>query len=205
MNLKEAFRYQNFLEKVFDETVRALNNIRDAYVITNMHKRKAANPEAEDKVEIEDKANDYRIDTLIAFGGKLIEERYALSTAISKAKTGLDVDIDAITAVNKFRQTLSKSAQQVLNYKPKNKTKQGTDYRFTEQNGSQVYYYDIDITFDEDFDREKTREMHKTLVKEADRDSIAIDVALVTANVDFEPMFDVNDSFDDAVDKFLDA
>ena len=53
------------------------------------------------------------------------------------------------------------------------------------------------------FDRNKLRRLCSDLSRQADETSRALDAALITAQVDYEPPFDVNDTFADAFEQFL--
>ena len=44
----------------------------------------------------------------------------------------------------------------------------------------------------------------RSLIKEADEVSAKVDAAFVNTEVNFEPRFDVNDSFDDVMERYYD-
>ena len=53
MNLKEAFRYQNKIQRLMDEAEILLRNERNVTKVTNTALRHKANPEAEDETTLE--------------------------------------------------------------------------------------------------------------------------------------------------------
>ena len=54
MNLKESFRYQNFLENMLAYAGNSLTDREHSLTITKNHLRKKANAEAEDMMETDD-------------------------------------------------------------------------------------------------------------------------------------------------------
>ena len=107
MNLKEAFRYQNFLDRMMLSVRDSISQKDHALKTTETHFRSAANPEAEDRVEEVNKGEFYQNDDVIRLGLKLIDEKKTLSYAITQAKLSCGVNIDAESETNKFRQNVS--------------------------------------------------------------------------------------------------
>lgn len=49
MNIKEAFRYQNFMGEIIDKTIYYLGNSVNVMKTTQEHMRKKVNPDGEDE------------------------------------------------------------------------------------------------------------------------------------------------------------
>ena len=78
MNLKESFRYQNFLEGLMVAACDSLTNREHTMIVTKTHLRNKANPEADDVVEQVDFGKFYKNDDVLDFMLKLVEEKYNL-------------------------------------------------------------------------------------------------------------------------------
>lgn len=145
----------------------------------------------------------YKNDDVLDFILCLVEEKEQLTTAIGQAKASVGFDIDAAVATNKFRQTAVGRIKGELRYIPSKRIERGTDYKFNVEGNQTQYYYDVEVIVEDAFDREKARNAAKDLVSKADEVSAAIDSAMVNTKVDYEPPFDVNDSFEDVMEAFL--
>ena len=89
MNLKESFRYQNFLESMMGEAGSSLIERTHAQEISKRHLRNKANPDAQDIEETMDFGDFYKNDDVLAFMSMLVEEKSKLTNAISRAKARL--------------------------------------------------------------------------------------------------------------------
>ena len=107
MNLKESFRYQNFLENMLAYAGNSLTDREHSLTITKNHLRKKANAEAEDMMETVDVGEFFKNDDVLKFMTMLVEERSKLTNAIGKAKASIGFDLDAAIETNKFRQTVA--------------------------------------------------------------------------------------------------
>lgn len=203
MNLKESFRYQNFLDRLMTDASYSLRNRDHCVVVTKTHLRKKANPEAEDFTETVDVDDFYNNDSVIAFMQWLIEERSKLTTAIGKAKASLDFDLDAAIETNKFRHQLSNAMRDMLRFTViKRVNEQGRDYKFNNEGNQTPYVYDVEVVSDEAYDVDSAKAVMRETAAESDRVSTMIDLAMINTNVDYEPTFDVNDSWDDVMNTF---
>jgi hypothetical protein len=205
MNLKESFRYQKFLDILMRSASSMLQNPCHCLETTKVHLRNAVNPAASDYTEVVDDGEFVPNDIMLAFMVHMIKEREKLSTAISRAKQSIDFDIDAAIETNKFRQTLNNSIRQMLRLvATKRKTKE-TDYKFDINEQQVAYRYDVEITTTERYDRENAKEIMREVIREADEVSAAIDSAMINTMVEYEPPYDVNESFDDVLEAFMKA
>ena len=209
MNLKESFRYQNFIKMMFDEARSSITSITHAYNVTKLHKRHEANPAAEDMPESPETPDYHENDKVISLMLALIDEKERLSKAISdtkftvKAVTGMSLDQD--TECNKMRREAASAINRMLSYKSKKTTERGSGYMLNNEGNQVQYTYDVEVIREEAFNRNSDREIMKKISSDADAISTAIDQAMVNYQVEFEPMFEVTDSFDDVMEKFLNA
>ena len=203
MNLKEAFRYQNYLETLMHSAISSITDRNHALTTTKHHLRSKANPEAEDLTEtIETEEKFFPNDDVIAFIVWLVEQRQVLSEAIYRAKAGIDFDIDAEIEANKFRQQAARSIQSMLRMTASKVRTSARDYKFDINGEQKPYYYDVEVEYTENYDRESAKEIRKSMIMKADTVSSEIDAAMINTTVDYEPRFDVNDSFDDVMTVF---
>lgn len=203
MNLKEAFRYQNFLDDKMCEAVNKFSNKDNAQRVTKMHLYSAANPDKEDKIEVSDPVYPYNADVIFDFMKYIVEEREKLGTAIGKAKASLSFDMDAAQSTNKFRQTLARAVTNMLLLKPQKRTEQGRDYKFNQEGNQMMYIYDIEVTAEDDFDREYLRSETRRFLETADEVSNQIDAAKINTQVSYNPKFSVNNTFDEMIEIFI--
>jgi len=203
MNLKESFRYQKFLDTMLNQARRSLCDPDHILKVTRMHLRNVANPDADNVEEVVELDTPFfPNDDVIRFMEWLVEERQKLSTAIGRAKASVGFDIDAAIDANKFRQIVYGGIKNMLAYNASKSKTQGRDYRFNINGDQTPYYYDIEVTKEEAFDREASRNVMRRMITEADQVSADIDAALINIQVDYVPKFDVNESFNDVMAAF---
>lgn len=203
MNLKESFRYQNFLESMMGYAGSSLTDREHSLTITRNHLRNKANAEAENLQEDVDFGEFYKNDDVLGFMLTLVEERNKLTNAISVAKASIGFDLDAAVETNKFRQTVAQRVKGMLRYTASKKIERGTDYKFNVEGNQTQYYYDIEVETKEAFDREGAKAVVRNIMSEADRISAEIDSAMINTTVDYNPPFNVNDSFEDVMAEYL--
>lgn len=202
MNLKEAFRYQNFLDSTMRTATNSISSMRRALKVTKTHLKSKANPDANDETEEVVTEESYTNDEVISLIQALVEERQSISEAIGNAKASVDFDIDAAIETNKFRQQAASAIRSMLSVRESTTTEQGRDYKFNVEGNQVPYYYDIEVSKTEAFDRSGSKDIMRGFIDKADEVSTNIDAALVNTQLVFEPRFDVNDSFDDIVGNF---
>ncbi len=209
MNIKEAFRYQRFLDQLLNEAGASICTTGHCVTTTKLHNIKEADPASEDKEEVVDEGEFFKNDDVISFMQRLIEERAKLTTAISEAKRHLNGsidDMDVANETNKFRRSTAARIKTMLSRtKPGKKVERGTGYKFNAEGNQMAFYYNIDVTTAENFDRAKAKSVMQALLKAADETSAAIDEAQVNTTVDYEAPWDVNDSFEDVMTQFCEA
>lgn len=203
MNLKESFRYQNFLDSMMRSAVASISQREHCLTITKTHLRNKVNPDAEDMVETVEVEAFYHNDDVLDFLEFLVNEKSVLTQKINQAKAAIDIDIDAAIESNKFRQSISGTIKNMMRYQPRKTTEQGRDYKFNVEGNQTTYYYDIEIESVDSYDRNKAKNLMRNLIAEADKNSTAIDAALINTQVDYEPKFDVNENFEDVMEAFI--
>ena len=203
MNLKESFRYQNFLESMMSSAGESITNREHSLSVTKKHLRSKANNDAADMDETVDFGEFHKNDDVLSFMLFLINEREKLTTAIGKAKATIGFDLDAAVETNKFRQTLAYRTKMMLRHTSAKRMERGTDYKFNAEGNQNQYFYDIEVEYTEAFDREAAKRLVKVISTEADKTSAAIDSAMINTQVEYTAPFNVNDSFDDVMEEFL--
>lgn len=204
MNLKEAFRYQNFLDRIFGAACVSIEKRDHCLTQTRNHLYNKVNPDMENvKEEVKTEEDFFANDDVIQAMLFLIEEKEKLSIAINKAKESIDMDIDAAVSVNKYRQLLNKSVAFMMRLNPCTRIETGIAQKFNSTGDPVDYKYDVEVTSVEAYDRKAAKKIMKKVISEADKTSAAIDFVKVNTTVDYTPVFDVNDSFDDVMNTFL--
>lgn len=204
MNLKEAFRYQNFLDRIFGAACISIEKRDHCLTQTRNHLYNKVNPDMENvKEEVKTEEDFFANDDVIQAMLFLIEEKGKLSIAINKAKESIDMDIDAAVSVNKYRQLLNKSVAFMMRLNPCTRIETGIAQKFNSTGDPVDYKYDVEVTSVEAYDRKAAKKMMKEVISEADKTSAAIDFVKVNTTVDYTPVFDVNDSFEDVMNTFL--
>ena len=203
MNLKESFRYQNFLDMMMRAASASIQQRDHCLKVTKTHLRSKANPDASDVTETVEGEVFFANDDVVAFMAWLVKEREKLTTAIGAAKASTGFDIDAAIETNKFRQTVNGSIKNMLRYTPTKRVEQGRDYKFNVEGNQTPYIYEIEVVSEEAYDKTGAKTLMREMISKADEVSAAIDAAMINTKVDYEPVFDVNETFDDVMTDFL--
>jgi len=204
VNLKEAFRFQNKLQTMMDEARGILGREQNITKVQNTYLRRKMMAGAEDETVMEQPATEYseQITDVAAFLLYLLEEREKLSTAIHKTKAVLDLPagLDGEMSLNSKRQEIANLFRFMAGLRNSETlvANGGTGYRFNNEGNQVSYRCDVKRVVTIHFDRNRIRRMCGELSRKADEISCALDAALVNAQVDYEPPFDVNDTFAEA-------
>ena len=204
MNLKEAFRYRNYLSTLFGETSSYLNHANNTTATKEIHLRSKANPDDEDEEVVAgesrfvDLDNNKMIDLLVA----VVDEISAISAAISTAKHNCDFDIDSQIDINKFRRSIVSTMETLNQMRPSERKIIGKGYKILSDGNQASYCYDIKVVTSIDFDRTKAKGVLKAMSAKADELSTRADEVLVSVVVDHEPKFSISDSFADIAEAF---
>ena len=87
--------------------------------------------------------------------------------------------------------------------KPCNRIETEIGHKFNVAGDPVDYKYDVKVTSEEAYDRDSAKKTMKKIISEADKISSEIDAAKVNTQVEYTPVFDVNDSFEDVMNTFL--
>lgn len=208
MNLKEAFRFQNKMTSVSREALRILSMDRNVVKVENTALCHKVNPEAQDETICENSETEYsdRITELAGLVMYLVEEREKLGQAIRKTKSAMDMDFDGETGLNVRRQEAAEVFAHMAEIRSSEEIHpcKGVGYKFNAEGNQVSYRCDLKKVTTINFDRNKIRAFATALHKKADRISAELDKQLVNAAVDYEPPFDVNDSFAAVVQWYID-
>ena len=205
MNLKDAFRYQNRLDTYFQSITSYLNYSNNIMVTKQEHLRSKSNPEALNETidTTKDRKISYPINKLIDFAVHIILEKSKLSEEIENTKKNCGLNIDSAISLNKKKQELSKVFSYMANIKAVERVTQGRANKFNVEGNQVSYTYDIKEVSTIDFDRNKVKTLSKNFAKEADEVSTMIDKIMIDCIVDFVPTYDMNDTFEDALEQFV--
>ena len=205
MNLKEAFRYQNYINGVLADAVCSLRDPRHSTKVTKTHLRSKVDSNLSDIVEVVDPGYDFfKNDDVIGFLDFLTIEKESLLIAIGKAKASIGFDLDAEINSNKFRREVASQIATMLKSCGSNKrNEKGIGYRFNSDGEQVQYYYDVEVETIDAFDRAGAKDLVRRMSGACDRVSTEIESKMINTNVNFKPAFDVNDSFEDTMERYL--
>lgn len=201
MNLKESYRYANYLDSLLNKVYAYLGNKGFVTTTKQNHLRSKANKEAEDEmIDIQKPFDvDFTPNNVIDFAVKVLAEKEALSKAIAAAKACTEINIDNAVAMNKKKQAFVYALNGIVNLKPTEKTIAGRAYKFDINNEQKPYIYDVTETTTIDFDRNDVKALIRKYNKECDEISAKLDAIEINTEVSFVPRWDVNDVFEDIV------
>ena len=207
MNLKEAFRYQNKLQRLMDEAQGILSMDRNVTKVENTALRHKVNPDAQDETTLETPRTEYaeQITEIAVLLMYLLDQRELLSNAIRNAKHDMDLDFDGEVSLNAKRQEIANIFRHMSEIRCSENLYpgEGTGYKFNAEGNQVPYRCDLKRVTSINFDRNKIRSYANALNKKADLVSAELDRSLVNTTVDYEPPFDVNDTFDEVLTAFL--
>lgn len=201
MNLKESYRYANYLDGLLSTAYTYLCNKGYVTITVEKHLRSRSNPDVEDETievqkpfDVEFKPND-----VIDFAVKVIEEKEKLSNAIAVSKSTTEIDIDNAIAMNKKKQGFVSVLNGIADIKPSETKATGKAYKFDINGEQKPYIYDVNRKTTIDFNRNDVRNLIKKYLKETDEISAKLDLIEITTQVDFVPTWDVNEKFEELV------
>lgn len=201
MNLKEAYRYANYLDRLLDTAYIYLGTQNFVTTSKQNHMRSKANKDAVD--EIIEVPKPYDVDftpnNIIDFAVKVIAEKEALTNAITNAKSKTEINIDNAIAMNKKKHEFIAVLENLSEIRPTERTIAGKDYKFDVNGAQKPYIYDICETTVIDFNRNDVKSLIKKYTKNCDDISSRLDVIEINTQVEFEPLFDITDDFEDIV------
>lgn len=201
MNLKESYRYANYLDNLLDTAYTYLRDRRFITTTKQEHLRSKANSEAENEIiEVQKPYDvDFTPNNIVDFVVKVIDEKEKLSSVIAKAKVETEINIDNAIAMNKKKQSFISVLKGMANIKASEKQTSGSDYKFNAEGNQVKYFYNITETTTIDYDRNSVRALAKKFLKETDEISAKLDAIEINTVLNFEPTFDINSTFEEVV------
>ena len=208
MNMKDAFRYSNKLQKLMEEAHNILSRERNVIRVEKTTLQSKVVAGAEDIVTYEVPETEYaeQITEVAGLLMVLLGEREKLSGAIRAAKQSMAIDFDGEVSLNAQRQGLANTFRKMNEIRNSEVTLAGggTGYKFNADGNQISFRCDLKKVTTINFDRKKTRAYANALSKKADQVSAELDKALVNTEVTYEAPFDVNDSFADVLQWHMD-
>jgi len=150
MNLKEAFRYLNHIDRLTQEVRNYLTTRENCTLVTQVHRKSKVNADAQDEVltteQIRDNWNTHKDIMQVAdFYIDLIREKHELSVLVAKVKAEQTFCVDAEVLTNKLRQeTLAVLLNMTRNNRATRRITRGSAYKFNAEGNQVSYYYDIE-------------------------------------------------------------
>ena len=201
MNLKESYRYANYLDGLLSTAYTYLRNKGFVTTTKQNHLRSKANNEAQDEIIEVQKPYDVEFtpNNVVDFVIKVLNEKETLFNAIADAKAGTEINIDNAIAMNKKKQGFVSILNGMADIKASESIVSGSDYKFNQEGNQVKYFYNIEQSTSIDFDRTDVRNLIKKYLKETDEISAKLDLIEITTQVDFAPTWDVNEKFEELV------
>ena len=201
MNLKESYRYANYLDRLLDTAYIYLRNKGFVTTTQQNHMRSKMNSEAKDEVIEVQKPYDVEFTPMnvVDFTVKILAEKEKLADAIVDAKSGTEINIDNAVAMNKKKQSFINALNNIADIKATERTTNGKDYKFDINGEQKPYIYEILETTTINFDRKDIKALIKKFSKECDDVSSKLDSIEINTEIEFNPSWDVNDKFEDIV------
>lgn len=204
MNLKQLYQYQNFLTELLAEARATLVVRSNCITETKTHMVSKANPAFSDYVEDIPTECKFDINVLVDFAMYIVGEKERLANRITEAKSG--TGIDAKTEANKHRRELCDVLKMMTtSHNPKARKEVGRGFTFNVEGNQVPYSYEIDVVERFNYDKQRTSDALKALLKEANETSEQIDAVKIMTIVDYDPLFCIEDTFEDCVMKFADS
>lgn len=201
MNLKESYRYANYLDDLLNTSHTYLRNKGFITTTKQNHLRSKANTDAQDEIVEVQKPYDVEFTPMnvIDFVVKVIDEKEKLANAIAVAKANTDINIDNAIAMNKKKQGFVSVLNGMVGIKATEKQTTGRDYKFDVNGEQKPYTYPVTEVTSISFDRDDVKGLIKKYNKVCDEVSAKLDEIEITTVVEFNPQFDINDTFEDLV------
>lgn len=202
MILKEAYRYQNFLERLLYDAMNFMYSRDFLTTTTQLHLRTKTNPDGINEEITVPKKNEvsFTPNQIVDFVVKVLSEKEKLSNAIYVAKKNAEIDVDAAVSMNKRYQAFVEKLKYMDSIKYSEKDTIFTDYKMNAIDGNQLQYkYPGKEIITIDFNRNDVRALIKKYSKLSDEVSTKLDTINITTNVDYEPIWDLPDTLENIV------
>lgn len=201
MNLKESYRYANYLDNLLSTAYTYLRNKGFVTTTVEEHLRKQSNPDVENEtIEVQKPFDvEFKPNQVIDFVVRVLNEKDKLSDAIAEAKSTTEINIDNAISMNKKKQAFVSVLNGIADIKPSEIKTTSKSYKFDINGEQKPYVYDVNRKTSIDFNRTDVRNLIKKYLKETDEISAKLDLIEITTQVDFTPTWDVNEKFEELV------
>ena len=211
-SLKKSFEYKNYLKQLFNNTVGLLQNESFMTKSKVYHYISQANKEEEDKVEENDSAirSTYSYispNDLILFTIFIRDTITRLDDAIVDAKTKTYIkDYDALVSQNIINRELLAALCYANAFKSKEKHSLAYGRKFNNDGEQVEYAYDTKEVSTIDFNRNYTKSLAASIRAKCNAVSEKIDeIAVMPNTVDFETIFEIGESFEEAYERYVNS
>lgn len=214
LNIKEAGRYANFLQKNIDILKQHLASENLVYNTKEEHLKSKVLKNENDEIRLIEEKNvlNISLEDTVYLINSLINKKMELSIAINKAKSSILIDwiengeklpLDtAIEYAKSLRSFAAYNLEELTENRSEEYVKAGIGYLINNEGNQSQYNYEIKVIKKINYDRNIIRNMYKKTLKKADLLSDEIDRAMLKKNVDFETEYSVHDSLEDIVEAF---
>lgn len=206
MNLKEAFRFQNKLDELVSDAECVLSSQDNVTLTKRTYLYNKVDPKLENEtITVIPDTEYYReLNHMIDFLMYLLREKETLCAAVNKTKRSLDFDLDGEVRLNMCRRKMAEVFRSMARIRGSEVTEPngGIGYRFNNEGNQISYKCDVRRVTVINFDRNTVRKYASKLGLRADDMSLEIDKCMIGCEVDYEPGFDVNDSFEEVFEKY---
>lgn len=201
MNLKESYRYANYLDGLLSTAYTYLRNKGFVTTTVEEHLRKQSNPDVENEtIEVQKPFDvEFKPNQVIDFVVRVLNEKDKLSDAIAEAKSTTEINIDNAISMNKKKQAFVSVLNGIADIKPSEIITTGNDYKFNNEGNQVKYFYNIKRITTIDYNRTDIKNLIKKYLKETDEISAKLDLIEITTQVDFTPTWDINEKFEELV------
>lgn len=204
ITLKKSFELQNYMKGLLNSALLALAFADNITITKQEHMRKKSYENGEDEIIIKPKRPDfsYEVMELVDFTCHIQNTMDELTAAINDAKHSGLKDYDGMISINNRKHTLLNRLNTMAAIKPSEVIKSGQGWKFNGEGNQVSYSYDIKETTTIDFDRNVVKAIISRLRKEVDKTSAEIDLMQLETMVDFNTIYEIGDSLEDAVEKY---
>ena len=208
-SLKKSFEYKNYLKQLFNNAIGLLQNESFMTKSKVYHYIGQANKEEEDKVEENDNAirSTYSYispNDLISFTIFIRDTITRLGDAIVDAK--YIKDYDALVSQNIINRELLAALCYANAFKSKEKHSLAYGRKFNNDGEQVEYAYDTKEVSTIDFNRNYTKYLAASIRAKCNAVSEKIDeIAVMPNTVDFETIFEIGESFEEAYERYVNS
>lgn len=216
MNINEACAFAKKIEQWKRELTVLLAKKEYIYDIEERHLKSLADTTKTDEIinatndETYKRQYEVSIKDICSIIEKLVEEKVKVSSLIEQTKNSLVVEIDGkemtvdtATEYNKNLRDFAYYLNSVIRCKDSVTKTEKRDFRLDVEGKQTPYVYPCEISYKTTFERKEIENKKRDLLKRADKNSIIIDKARITSEIELDTVLEVTDSLEDVINKLL--